>query len=600
MDTARLTATWGPRRTGSAVPGSPQASAGSPVTIATSVHADPPGVPLGALSLCAALRARGYATDLRDLQELEGGDRVDPAGFARWLAESGDQLGIGTLSATLPLVLLATRALKASRPGRTIILGGPGASGNEASILEAFPSVDVVVRGEGEETLVELIDAIRGGRPLSGVRGITYRSGPGVRTNPDRPRIADLDLLPSPYRGAVRLDGYLDPRWSRFAIFGILTSRGCPYSCAFCAIPTVWRGGARRRSLSPILEEIRILRDEYGLDRFRILDDTFTLDRRAVLDFCDALARTGWDMRWVCHGRVDHMDEEVVASLHAAGCAGILFGIESGSDRILQRVGKGFTLARALDVIQMCSARLVVEASFIWGYPFETLDDFYDTLIALLAVHAMGCRTKLTLLMPDPASSLTREWLDDLEPTLRDDVLLVSGKTHAFYCGPEVRAIVEAHPRLFSAFFHLRTPEFETKCAYIRQHATETDADAGVSMRPGVGAPLVDVAGTDGGSSVAGQARTPEGDDWLPAARAGVLHRTVGGRRFLFDVESFRLFRATPGYERVLQACRDHRRHADLVAELAARSGRPTAEVEGLVETMLEGLRRNGLVTTSR
>ena len=571
-------------------------SAGTDVTIATSIQASPPGVPVGALSLCAALRASGYTADFRDFQEFDGGDRPEPEGFARWLADSSDLLGISTLSSSLPLVLLATRALKAQRPERTIILGGPGTSGIEAPVLEAFPSVDVVVRGEGEDTLIELVEALRGRRPLSDVRGITYRSGGTVIRNPDRPRIGDLDRLPSPYSGAVHLDACRDPRWSRFAIFGILTSRGCPYSCAFCAIPAVWRGDTRRRSLTPILEEIRVLREEYGLDRFRILDDTFTLDRRAVLDLCDALARTGWSMRWLCHGRIDHMDEELLASLRSAGCVGILFGVESGSDRILKRIGKGFTVGRALDVIEMCADQLRVEASFIWGFPFETLDDFYDTLIALLAVHAMGGRTKLTLLMPDPASRLTREYKDDLESTLRDDVLLVSGKTHAFHCGPEVRALVQAHPSLFSAYFHLRSPEFETKCAYIRRHATDTEPGAAVTLGPDADERTVGSAGTEGELPPTVRESAPRPDGRLPAASAGVLQRTVGRRRFFFDVENFRLFSATPGYERVLQACHDRRRHADLVAELASRSGRPSAEVEGIVDTMLGALRRDGLV----
>jgi hypothetical protein len=217
------------------------------------------------------------------------------------------------------------------------------------------------------------------------------------------------------------------------------------------------------------------------------------------------------------------MDEELAASLRDAGCEGILLGVESGSDRILARVGKGVTVAQALDVIEMCARHFIVEASFIWGYPDETLADFYDTLIAVLAVHAMGARPKLSLLMPDPASRLAREYRDDIEPALREDVLPLPGRARAFRCRPEVRALVEAHPRLFSAFFHFRSPDFETKCAYIRRHATDTNS--GDPASPGRWA-WVPEAG--GGMSAARGSRTQEADARLPAASANLLHRTVG------------------------------------------------------------------------
>ena len=552
------------------------------ITVVNAVRSEPPAVPVGPLSLCASLERRGVRVQFEDYQAREGPGLGDPAAFASWLAGSAPVLGLSVFSSSLPLVLAAAPRLKASRPDLTLILGGPGTTGVETLILQRFPAVDLVVHGEGEETLCEIMNARRVGGALSGIPGLSYRGGDTVLTTPPRPRNARLDDLPPPAYHLANLAPYQDPRWRSFTPFGVFLSRGCAFRCTFCAIPDAWQGEVHTRTVDAVVSEIRELEDRYGIDSFRVLDDTFTLDRRRAIAFCERMAASGLALPWLCHARVDLMDEALLAALKAAGCQLVFYGLESGSDRVLRRLGKTFSVSRALDVVEMSRRHVEVETSFMWGFPFESMDDLYDTLVALLAVHDMGARTKLSWFVPFPAMALMREHGDMLGRVFRHEAFPARSHMDAYPPGPELLDLVCGNRDLFPNFFYLDYPGHDEKMRYLKRRALgETDA------RP--------EGGAGPARSRSGTARA-RGAGPLPMPVDGASVRSVGGRGFAFDAARLRAFRISPFGESVFRACERHEALEGLVTELAARHARDRSAVRDAVRHVLDRFEAEGLI----
>lgn len=339
-------------------------------------------LPVGLGYINALLRSEGHRSRLANLS------RHNWQETARLLtAEPPDVLGVSQFTHNRFESLRLARMAKEANPACFVVFGGPHATHRFHEVLSENPAVDAVVLGEGEEAFSELVKLLarQGGSDLHGIRGIAFRSGAAIVKTPNRPPMADLDALPLPaacFDDAVGVDIH---RQLEF----LITSRGCPASCSFCSSPRFWGKGLRFRSPRSMVDEIRFIRDRYGLIYFSIRDDTFTADRERVIGFCRLLLRERVHILWNCQSRVNAVDEELLIWMKRAGCECIQLGVESGSPRVLKTLGKGITpeqVTRAARTARRVGIRLSVY--LITGVPGETEEDLRETLALLDAIKA--------------------------------------------------------------------------------------------------------------------------------------------------------------------------------------------------------------------
>lgn len=414
-----------------------------------------PSVPLGILYLTAVLEESGYSVEVKDYQMAPYPDDISVDSFLNYMRSCrSNVIGISVMCTMLPTVLLAITRLKETHPEKKIILGGPAATDTPDQILAKFP-VDIIVKGEGEETIIELMEALeKDETKLTKIPGISFRNSDGkIQSQPFRCRITNLDKLPFPAYDKIDL--------RKYGHGAVITSRGCPFKCAFCDAPYIW-GGTKvtYRSIDNVIEEIRLLRDH--CDYISIYDDTFFLKKDRILEFCSKMKTESIDRPWTCNGRVDLLSDDLLQRMSQSGCTTIFFGIESGSDSILRTINKGFTTSLARQAIEKASKFLGVITSFIYGYPFETMDDFYQTVFFLTKiVNEKKVKTQIGMLSPLPRSPIYQKYKDQIsfsEELIPEMVLPYKcGGTVPSFNLLEQKDIIEAvqkNPEIFLAFYH--------------------------------------------------------------------------------------------------------------------------------------------------
>jgi len=357
-------------------------------------------LPVGVGYVHSYLRSRGVPTVLANVSGMDRG-RIREI----LLAENPDVVGISCFTFNRSASLELARLVKSTLPGARVVLGGPHATHAGASILGAHPEVDVCVSGEGEITLDRLVRTLGEQGEASAIPGLFLRGAAGdvVSTGAAVP-IADLDALPFP---ALYADGYgVDPR-AQYPY--IVTSRGCPAECTFCSSPEFWGSRVRFRSAANILDELELLKRRFGLLYVSFRDDVFALHRTRVLDLCRGMVERRLGLLWDCQTRVAAIDEERLTWMKRAGAMIVQYGIESGSQPVLDRLRKGQTLAQ-VDAAAATTRRvgLVLSIYLITGVPGEGEDD-------LAATEAMVRRIRphdgiVTPLAVFPGTSLWEEY----------------------------------------------------------------------------------------------------------------------------------------------------------------------------------------------
>ena len=269
-------------------------------------------------------------------------------------------------------------ALAAAFEGRArLVAGGPHPT--VAPLEPLAHGFDFSVRGEGEETLVELCDALDGKRNFDSVRSLVFKGTHGAQVTAGRGFLLDLDALASPLEA---LDLF-DARWygtsaATLAPSGLLASRGCPAACTFCSNNVTGRR-FRYRSAQAIRGEIQALQARRGLVAFSFFDDSFAVGRRRMEELCDALA--GLRVQWTCTAHPAHLDRDILRRMQDAGCTGVDIGMESGDPEMLLRIGKGVTVGRVLDVLGWSrELGLHCMLNLMFGWPDETVDELRTTL----------------------------------------------------------------------------------------------------------------------------------------------------------------------------------------------------------------------------
>ena len=287
--------------------------------------------------------------------------RPDAVGISIWTAYAASAFHIAALS-------------KKIHPDCPVFVGGPHATVKAEEILRISPAIDYVVRGEGEVTTVELLGEItRGGGNFERIDGLSFRQTNRIVHRPTRTRVKNLADVPMPDRNLlINKDKY-----SAEDMGLIMSSRGCPFSCAFCATETK---RVQYRPVEQVIEQIRQIKNNYGTVQFSIKDDSFTVNKKRVAEFCNALANEHLRIGWECNTRVDLVTAEMLAQMKRAGCNSIKVGVESGSAEVLGRMNKGTTLEQIRRAAKLLrSAGIHWTAYFLIGTPGETIEDIYKT-----------------------------------------------------------------------------------------------------------------------------------------------------------------------------------------------------------------------------
>jgi radical SAM superfamily enzyme YgiQ (UPF0313 family) len=430
------------------------------ITLVNCVGPHPDGnaavAPPGLLTLAAAVREAGFEVRLADLGATGSAGLPTPEEFPQWLGEPFPVVGFSAMSNMLPYALEAARCLKAASPQTTIVLGGCGAQADVRGILTQFPFIDFVFQGEAEQTLPQFLRRFHDATEWRKVDGLAYRENEQVVLNPPPRRIEDLDDLPSPAYDLVDFKAYRDQ-------VGMLTARGCPFSCAYCE-GSLFRGERLiLHSVSRVFKDIKTLKAYHPSAQIGFVDDTFTVRRSRVVQFCETYAAGEWDFKWGVSARVDGADAELLQLMARHNCEGVFFGVETGTDKMLRAVGKGVTRAQVCEVIPRATGYFrTVAASFIWGFPFEDLHDLEETLMLAAYLATYGAQIQLHLWSPMPRSPLFRQYRDQLvyDPAVQSN--MVMGDMTRY------QSLVRSNPTLFAPFYHVPHPAMEEKKAMIQ------------------------------------------------------------------------------------------------------------------------------------
>jgi len=290
-------------------------------------------------------------------------------------------VGISAKSPNFASATRLARLAKKVNPDILVVVGGSHLSMVGPEALKC-PDIDVGVRGEGEQTIVELLHAVEQGRDFKDIKGIIYRDGTEIISNAPREYIEDLDQLCFPHESAP--EALIDyPKYPLSAFQNIFSIRGCAYNCFFCGSRKVWSRKVRFRSPESVVQEIRSLQKR-NIHTIHFDDDTFGVTRKHIIDLCYALIQSCPGLRWSCELHVKLVDEPTIALMEAAGCYSIQIGIESGSDYILKEMRKNITIAEALRACEIIKKHdIILQTFFIVGFPQETEETLAETVAVM-------------------------------------------------------------------------------------------------------------------------------------------------------------------------------------------------------------------------
>ncbi|MCK4351969.1 B12-binding domain-containing radical SAM protein [candidate division WOR-3 bacterium] len=314
---------------------------------------------------------QSYIKALRDRTHYVWGEITDV--LHEW---QPDIVGISVMTAKYTSAKIVSELVKEYRKDCVVIWGGPHPTVAPEDILREC-QVDFVVRGEGEDTVCELIDLLAGYTTVEIIDGISYKRREKVIHNRNRELIKELDELSFPARHLLWRQEAYPP-----AAFGHLeAARGCPYRCTFCNTQAIWGRRVRKRALKNVIKEIKEIQNLYKTILFHFVDESFTIDRNYVLGLCRKIRDEKLDISWVCTTRVDRIDDDLLREMKQANCNAISVGIESGSQRMLKLIKKDISI----DKIKTATNLLVKNnidwhAYFMIGFPQETENDLQATI----------------------------------------------------------------------------------------------------------------------------------------------------------------------------------------------------------------------------
>lgn len=369
--------------------------------------------PIGLGYLASYLMQDGHQVELIDLNLV----RHRKEEIIKAVGESQpDLVGISAMCTSIDTVRRITEIVKTTT-SRPVVIGGAHASSLPEHTVR-FSGADFVVVGEGELTIKELVNTLAAGGRYRDIQGLGYLDEGDFRLNARRPLIEDLDSIPFP---AWEL---IPPRAYRIApilssakatpIAPILTSRGCPYACTFCAAQTIWGKGFRYRSAGSVLDEIEMLMRDFGVREIFVSDDNFNMKAAHAFEFCEEVFRRKLEFPWACPNglRVDSITPELLDAMKKAGCHLIGLGIESGNQAILDRAGKKLDLSIVRRVCENIDrVGIMAVGFFILGLPGETKETAEQTIAFAKSLKLK--RAQFTILAPYPGCELFDDFVSE-------------------------------------------------------------------------------------------------------------------------------------------------------------------------------------------
>lgn len=322
-------------------------------------------------------------------------------------------------------------ALK-SATGAKVIVGGPHATYFHKAVLGDCAAIDIVIRHEFDTKIAQVISNLNNVRA---VEGVTYRNGTEIVDNGDGNLAEDLDKIPFPDREIIPWHWYLEAWYSRKPFMNMMTSRGCPYHCAFCLWPQSMYGHKQRfRSIDNVFAEIHHLVDRYGVREINVDDGTFTTNKQRVIEFCQRLRSERINLIWTCNGRLDNLDDEMLEEMKMSGCKMIRLGVESGSQEVLNNIKKGLSLKQIEDGMRMVKKHgIQALGGFMFGFPYDSKETVEQTL--RLAKKLSPDQVQFSISMCYPGTSLYEYAKDN------DLLLAQSFKEFDMTYGPVVKTV---------------------------------------------------------------------------------------------------------------------------------------------------------------
>ncbi|UCE41125.1 MAG: radical SAM protein [Candidatus Aminicenantes bacterium] len=303
---------------------------------------------------------------------------------------------------------------KKTFPQAMAIMGGPHASMAAEDCLAHIPELDLVVRGEGEETMIELCRWYQEGKDsqaLDQVNGISFRKNDEVKSNPSRPLIRDLDSLPYPAFHLVPFEDYNFkfpvPGQGDLPAVNIMSSRGCPFKCNFCATPINWGRNVRMRSPENVVDEIQRLIERYGVKVIFFFDDTFNVNTKRVEKICDLIIERNLNIFWKCDVRIDLIDKPLLTKMKQAGLFHLSFGLEAASERVRNEIiDKKVDIEDFHNLVKWCQElEIIPNVFFIYSHPTETWEEAQET-INIIEQYGDGIEASIAILHIYPGTPL--------------------------------------------------------------------------------------------------------------------------------------------------------------------------------------------------
>jgi radical SAM superfamily enzyme YgiQ (UPF0313 family) len=359
-----------------------------------------PSPPLGLAFLAGFLEKNGIRVQILDFAVFPQDSRMLEAVIGTF---QPGLVGATAVSMNFEAAMGVLQRVKEINPGIVTVCGGPHVTYTARQALADHPELDLVVRGEGEQTLLELVRCAARQRPPSNVPGIVFRGKNGILRNARRAPL-DINRLPMPARHLLPL--------GRYRALGLpltmTTSRGCPFHCIYCVGRKMGGASVRYREPHLVADELEQI-VSMGFERVNIADDLFTANHRHCRGICDEILRRDIAVQWTAFARVDTVTEDLLQKMKAAGCTALSFGVESANPQILKTIRKGITPRQVLKAVEAClKVGVTPYASFILGLPGETAVTLEQTVGFARHLQSMGVAYGFHLLAPFPGTEIRK------------------------------------------------------------------------------------------------------------------------------------------------------------------------------------------------
>lgn len=357
-------------------------------------------LPQGIAYIAAYLEKGGHLVEVMDCM-AEG--MRDEDIIERVKKSNYKMIGIACLTPFAVASFHTANLVKKHSPSSTVILGGPHASIHPEKSLIECEGADIVVIGEGERTTLELVNAIELHKDLRSVKGIMFREKGAVISTERRQLIEDLNELPIPAYHLFNMDVYKPTimKYRRLPTYAVIATRGCPFLCTFCCRP-IHGKKIRLRPVDHVMKELMLLRDKYNAKGIIFQDSSIALNKKWLMALCAAMIESKYGVEWACLARIDQIDAELLKRMKQAGCWQICYGIESGNQKSLDFIKKGYTIPQIREVCrETWEAGIQIRSSFMLGIPGENREDILNTIRFARELNTMFPTFFLTVPFPN-------------------------------------------------------------------------------------------------------------------------------------------------------------------------------------------------------